>query len=92
LALSSSLTTIDPSSSPLKTTTQQVTDPTGALLHENRGQTKGQFAFTAKSAGEHAACFTVAGAFFLSRSPPRRRRRRRARISRSGRRSPILAP
>jgi hypothetical protein len=39
----------------------QVTDPTGALLHENRGQTKGQFAFTAKSAGEHAACFTVSG-------------------------------
>lgn len=76
-----------PSSTPPKKTTHpppahtQVTDPAGALLHENRGQTKGQFAFTAKTAGEHAACFTVAGELAASAfgGAPRARAERRSR-------------
>ena len=36
-------------------------DPQGGVIHENRGQSKGQFAFTSKVAGEYQACFTVQG-------------------------------
>eukprot|EP00775_Hariotina_reticulata_P012968 gene12968-13097_t len=37
----------------------KVSDPHGAAVHENRAQTKGQFAFTSKVAGEYQACFTT---------------------------------
>lgn len=37
----------------------RVTDPLGVIIHENRGQSSGQFAFTSKSAGEFQACFSV---------------------------------
>lgn len=37
----------------------RVEDPAGLTLHEARGQAKGQFAFTSKTAGEYKACFTV---------------------------------
>ncbi|KAG2484932.1 hypothetical protein HYH03_016318 [Edaphochlamys debaryana] len=38
----------------------KVEDPHGAVLHESNGKSDGQFAFTAKTAGEYKACFSVA--------------------------------
>lgn len=37
----------------------RVEDPAGVVLHETRGQSKGQFAFTSKTQGEYRACFNV---------------------------------
>jgi hypothetical protein len=39
----------------------QVSDPSGGIVHENKAQHQGQFAFTTKSAGEYQACFTTHG-------------------------------
>ncbi len=46
---------------PNTTPPTQVTDHTHAVLHSAKAQPKGQFAFTAKSAGEYKACFTAPG-------------------------------
>eukprot|EP00879_Flechtneria_rotunda_P000343 GHRR01000434.1.p1 GENE.GHRR01000434.1~~GHRR01000434.1.p1 ORF type:complete len:204 (+),score=54.32 GHRR01000434.1:229-840(+) len=37
----------------------KVSDPSGGVVHENKAQHKGQFAFTTKSAGEYQACFST---------------------------------
>ena len=38
----------------------QVQDPKGVVLHSSEGQEPAQFAFTATTAGDYRACFTVA--------------------------------
>jgi len=37
----------------------QVNDPHGQIIHDGKGQAKGQFAFTSKLAGEYQCCFFV---------------------------------
>jgi hypothetical protein len=39
----------------------QVSDPSGGVVHENKAQHQGQFAFTTKAAGEYQACFNTHG-------------------------------
>ena len=43
--------------------TSQVEGPHSGVLYEKKDVSEGQFAFTAKVAGEHKACFTVRGMF-----------------------------